>query len=86
LALIAAYADAGEPSPRARTLLPSLGMGTSRKDFKHFDVLLAVLERDGWVKVERAARHENKPNRYELRLGAEDRMVTPYRPLVSNVP
>jgi len=60
LVLIAAYADAGEASPRAMTLCERLGI-----DMGTFDQLLARLQKDGFLKVHRRT-GPNRRNRYEL--------------------
>jgi DNA-binding Lrp family transcriptional regulator len=74
LVLIAAYADAGEPSPPMRQLSDRLGLPA-----KVIDRLLDRLEQDGWLTVEWAG-NSNAPagarwdgghrrNRYVLRNG-----------------
>lgn len=61
LALLAAYADAGEPSPAARTLARGL-----RCSIRKLDHLLDALEREGVIEVERGDKAKFKRNRYRL--------------------
>ncbi len=67
LALLAAFADAGETSPSARVLVHKLGLGGGRRSFRAFDALVAALERDGWLTVARGDGRQLR-NRYTLRL------------------
>jgi DNA-binding MarR family transcriptional regulator len=62
LVLIAAYADAGEPSPAAQTLAERVGV-----DIPTFDALLKRLQRDGHLKVARQKGRQRR-NVYELHL------------------
>ena len=72
LALLAAYADAGESSPSARVLVATLGLPGGRwLAFRTFDHLLGLLERDGLLRVERSPWGSNERNRYTLTLDAE---------------
>jgi hypothetical protein len=59
LALLGAYADAGEPSPPARELLRRLGWPPTQSNMRRFDVLLARLQLDGWLAVERRPGQRN---------------------------
>jgi DNA-binding IscR family transcriptional regulator len=61
LVLIAAYADAGEESPAVATLAAKI-----RVPANVIDLLLARLERDELVHVERGDRERRERNRYRL--------------------
>jgi DNA-binding MarR family transcriptional regulator len=63
LLLLAAYADAGEPSPPVRQLAKRL-----RMPIGGVDALLKLLERDGHLVVHWRA-GDGRRNLYELRLG-----------------
>jgi hypothetical protein len=64
LCLLAAYADAGEPSPRVRDLARITGF-----EVPQIDQLLRTLQRDGHLNVRwRASSHQQRRNVYELHL------------------
>jgi DNA-binding MarR family transcriptional regulator len=63
LVLIAAYADAGEPSPAAGTLAARMQLPVPA-----VDQLLAALERQGLVEVVRGDVTKHERNTYRLRL------------------
>ena len=63
LVLIAAFADAGEASPAAGTLAVRLGVKV-----RVIDALLAALEREGLLAVERGDVTRSERNRYRVTL------------------
>jgi DNA-binding MarR family transcriptional regulator len=69
LVLLAAYADAEEPSPPARALAERLGIQIS-----DLDRLLKRLQRDGYLTVA-WRKGPNERNVYTLRLGDDERGV-----------
>jgi DNA-binding MarR family transcriptional regulator len=76
LVLLAAYADAGEPSPPARVLAERLGI-----QVPDLDRLLKALQRDGHLKVAWRAGERGKSgarkNVYTLHLDEAERVMVP---------
>lgn len=71
LCLIAAYADAGQPSPTVRNLARRVGFTGKHRAMK-IDKRLRELERDGVLVVtwaDKEARQRGERNEYELRIG-----------------
>jgi hypothetical protein len=64
LCLLAAYADAGEPSPPMRELVRRLGLPKRT----NIDGLLKLLERDGFLRVRWGSQERDERNVYDLRL------------------
>jgi hypothetical protein len=64
LCLIAAFADAGEPSPPVNVLARQANLG----GWRVVDGLLAALERDGFIQVRWAGGYGKGRNAYTLRL------------------